>query len=96
MLATPEQLARAAELAPRVLKRVDIPFANWPGHTLEILHIGNFQRIIHALSDDDYGWAMAKAAEKAELTYLEFIRHLLTPAGMLEVYEELVAQGEDE
>lgn len=88
---TPDQLTRAAELAPKVAEIVDIPFAKWPGHTPEILHIGNFQRIVLASTKDLYGRAMAKAAQDAAMTYLEFVRWLLTPAGMLAFYEALVS-----
>ena len=91
---TPDQLTRAAELAPKVCEIADIPFAKWPGHTPEILHIGNFQRIVLALPEDVYRKAVQEAWDSVKeqgSSGWDCLRWLLTPRGMLEIYEALVS-----
>lgn len=107
MQPTPEQLTRAAELAPKVARIAGLPCKSYGQRIIptrqsgRLVYVGlldprTLQAVVLALPANTYGWAMVQAATDAKMTYLEFIRYILTPAGMLAFYEALVkAQEED-
>lgn len=100
---TPEQLARAAELAPRVADA--IPKAAFQGsdglwfyqdnEAADLLSAHAFQQVLLALPEELYIAAIDLVTRQCDMGSRAFFRWLLTPAGMLAFYEALVAlEGE--
>lgn len=97
MRPTPEQLTRAAELAPRVAEivgfrsslagEVRIP----AGQYLAPLDPRAFQAVVLALPEQRRSDLMFDVLQRSEPQYLELdvMWWLLTPAGMLAFYEAL-------
>lgn len=91
---TPEQLTRAAELAPRVLKSIGVDrVTRSNNHLSNLLDPRAFQAVVLALPTSRLIAAVGDCRPGDEALLL---RHTLTPAGMLAFYEALVAQKDAE